>query len=130
MSHATKEQQNLIESSEGYIRCGAVPGSGKTFCITNRIAFLIQELYVDPSSIVALTFTNKAAASMKERLKGIIGDEADNPLLDFLKIGHCLRHTENEPVYPDRVKSHRCRRRDKALFRRHGKRHANRMTAA
>lgn len=72
----TLEQQNIIENTEGYIRCGAVPGSGKTFCITNRMAYLITELYVDPASIVALTFTNKAAASMTHRLKKMIGDEA------------------------------------------------------
>lgn len=73
---ATKEQKNMIEATEGYIRCGAVPGSGKTFCITHRMAYLIKELYIDPSSIVALTFTNKAAASMTRRLKQLIGDEA------------------------------------------------------
>ena len=76
MYHETKEQKTMIEATEGYIRCGAVPGSGKTFCITYRIAYLIQELYVDPASIVALTFTNKAASSMCKRLKQIIGDEA------------------------------------------------------
>ncbi|MBO5337291.1 MAG: UvrD-helicase domain-containing protein [Lachnospiraceae bacterium] len=75
-TEATKEQQEIITTTEGYIRCGAVPGSGKTFSITHRIAYLITELYVDPSSIVALTFTNKAAASMTHRLKQMIGDEA------------------------------------------------------
>ena len=74
--NATKEQQQIITTTEGYIRCGAVPGSGKTFSITHRMAYLITELYVDPSSIVALTFTNKAAASMTNRLKKMIGDEA------------------------------------------------------
>lgn len=76
MFNATKEQMNLIKSTEGFIRCGAVPGSGKTFSITHRMAYLIRDLYVEPSSIVALTFTNKAAASMTRRLREIIGDEA------------------------------------------------------
>ncbi len=76
MYNATKEQMDLIKSTEGFIRCGAVPGSGKTFSITHRMAYLITELYVEPSSIVALTFTNKAAASMTRRLREIIGDEA------------------------------------------------------
>ncbi|MBQ4282456.1 MAG: UvrD-helicase domain-containing protein, partial [Lachnospira sp.] len=67
---------DIIKNTEGYIRCGAVPGSGKTFSITHRMAYLITELYVDPSSIVALTFTNKAAASMTNRLKKMIGDDA------------------------------------------------------
>ena len=74
--HPTIEQQQIIESTEGNIRVGAVPGSGKTFTLTNRIAYLIQELYVEPSSIVAMTFTNKAAGEMKRRLQGMIGDLA------------------------------------------------------
>lgn len=72
----TIEQQQIIESTEGNIRVGAVPGSGKTFTLTHRIAYLIQELYVEPSSIVAMTFTNKAAGEMKHRLRSMIGDLA------------------------------------------------------
>ncbi len=72
----TTEQQEIIEATEGNIRVRAVPGSGKTFVLTNRIAYLIKELYVEPSSIVALTFTNKAAGEMKQRLKAMIGDMA------------------------------------------------------
>lgn len=75
--NATQEQEKIIMATEGYVRCGAVPGSGKTFCITHRIAYLITELFIDPSSIVALTFTNKAASSMTRRLKKMIGDEAN-----------------------------------------------------
>lgn len=72
----TAEQQQIIEATEGNIRVRAVPGSGKTYVLTNRIAYLIQELYVEPSSIVAMTFTNKAASEMKRRLKAMIGDMA------------------------------------------------------
>lgn len=72
----TLEQQKIIETTEGNIRVGAVPGSGKTYVLTNRIAYLIQELYVEPSSIVAMTFTNKAAGEMKRRLQDMIGDLA------------------------------------------------------
>ena len=70
----THEQQLIIDASEGYVRCAAVPGSGKTFCITNRMASLINK-GIDPTSIVALTFTNKAASNMKARLKKMIGDK-------------------------------------------------------
>ncbi len=72
----TKEQQDIIEATEGNIRVRAVPGSGKTFALTNRIAYLITELGVEPSSVVAMTFTNKAAGEMKSRLKRMIGDMA------------------------------------------------------
>ena len=65
---ATKEQTEAITQTEGNIRVASVPGSGKTFVLTYRIAYLITELFVEPSSIVALTFTNKAASQMKHRL--------------------------------------------------------------
>ena len=71
----TREQQQMIEFTEGYQRCAAVPGSGKTFCLTRRIAYLITELYIDPSSIIGLTFTNKAASSMRRRLRELVGDD-------------------------------------------------------
>ena len=49
----------------------------KTFVLTYRIAYLITELFVEPSSIVALTFTNKAASQMKHRLRNIVGYNAN-----------------------------------------------------
>ena len=70
------EQLQIIETTEGNIRVGAVPESGKTYVLTQRIAWLIQDLFVEPSSIVALTFTNKAAGEMKKRLQSMIGDMA------------------------------------------------------
>ncbi len=62
------EKKATKEQTEGNIRVASVPGSGKTFVLTYRIAYLITELFVEPSSIVALTFTNKAASQMKHRL--------------------------------------------------------------
>ena len=69
-----KEQTEAITQTEGNIRVASVPGSGKTFVLTYRIAYVITELIVEPSSIVALTFTNKAASQMKHRLRNIVGD--------------------------------------------------------
>ena len=70
---ATKEQIDTMTDTEGNIRVSSVPGSGKTFVLTYRIAYLITEMFVEPSSIVALTFTNKAA----HRLRDIVGDNAN-----------------------------------------------------
>lgn len=74
--NATAEQLEIIQNTEGYQRICAVPGSGKTRCIVERIAYLLTELYVDPSSVHAITFTNKAARNMTKRLKKLVGDEA------------------------------------------------------
>ena len=75
--NATKQQIEIIQTTEGNQRCAAVPGSGKTFVLTRRISYLITELFIEPASIIGLTFTNKAAASMKRRLKTLIGEEAN-----------------------------------------------------
>lgn len=71
------EKKATKEQTEGNIRVASVPGSGKTFVLTYIIAYLITELFVEPSSNVALTFTNKAASQMKHRLRNIVGDNAN-----------------------------------------------------
>ena len=99
--HATDEQLQIIETTEGNIRVGAVPGSGKTYVLTQRIAWLIQELFVEPSSIVALTFTNKAAGEMKKRLQSMIGDMATCFMGTFH--GYCnkiLKENIHKIAYP------------------------------
>ncbi len=68
MKKATEGTDRGNNTDRSNIRVASVPGSGKTFVLTYRIAYLITELFVEPSSIVALTFTNKAASQMKHRL--------------------------------------------------------------
>lgn len=68
------EQIKPVMDTEGAVLVIAGAGSGKTRVLTSRIAHLVEDLNVDPYNILAITFTNKAADEMKERLEKIIGD--------------------------------------------------------
>ncbi|MBR2761685.1 MAG: UvrD-helicase domain-containing protein [Solobacterium sp.] len=70
-----EEQREAVLAEDKYIRVVAGAGSGKTRVLTMRIAHLIQDLGVFPSRILAITFTNKAANEMKERIKKMMPEE-------------------------------------------------------
>ncbi|MFD3158142.1 DNA helicase PcrA [Haloimpatiens sp. FM7330] len=73
-----KEQYDAATTIEGPLLILAGAGSGKTRVLTYRIAHMIQDLDIYPSRILAITFTNKAAGEMKERVKKLVGDEVNH----------------------------------------------------
>jgi len=104
-------QQQAVLHDDGPVLIFAGAGSGKTNALTKRIAYLIRERHVRPYNILAVTFTNKAAAGMKERIAGLVGDLAMRDLWAgtfhslcarvLRERGHLIGLTKNFVIYDD-----------------------------
>ncbi len=85
-----REQRMVVKHKGGPLLIVAGPGTGKTHTITHRIAYLVKKRNVLPENILAVTFTNKAAVEMRDRLKRLIGAGGTIPLASTFH-SLCLR---------------------------------------
>lgn len=111
LNRLNPEQYQAVTSIKGFVLVLAGAGSGKTRVLTLRIAYLILTQDVSPDSIVAMTFTNKAAGEMKERLIKLIGTKLASRVFIGTFHSFCLKllrsyihhlgYTENFSLYSE-----------------------------
>ncbi len=94
-----EQQKKGVLTTEGPVLLLAGAGSGKTRVLTHRIAYLIEEKGVNPWNIMAITFTNKAAGEMKERVEKLVGMGSDSVWVTTFH-STCLRILKR---YADRI---------------------------
>src|SRR5947207_6703858 len=75
-SRFSEQQRHVITAGEGPLSILAGPGSGKTTTLAGRIAYLVEERDVPPTSILAITFTTAAAVTLRMRLAAVLGPAA------------------------------------------------------
>ena len=89
-----EEQRQAVTATEGYIRVIAGAGAGKTRALSMRFAFLVNEIGILPGNILCVTFTNKSASEMRQRIHSLTGDNDTGYINTFH--GFCVTVLQEE----------------------------------
>ena len=95
MDELNSRQREAVVSTEGRIRVVAGAGTGKTKALTHRYAYLVNTLGIDPANILCLTFTNKAAAEMRQRIASMVHSGDYNDFVCTIH-GFCVKFLRKE----------------------------------
>ena len=97
-STLNESQLDAVQSTEGAIRVVASAGSGKTRALAYRYAYLVEEVGIPPQNIACVTFTNKAANEMRERIHGMLGDVDAQYICTFHGLGVKVLHEDIKAI--------------------------------
>ncbi|MBR1574255.1 MAG: UvrD-helicase domain-containing protein [Bacteroidales bacterium] len=95
MDELNSRQREAVVSTEGRIRVVAGAGTGKTKALTHRYAYIVNTLGIDPANILCLTFTNKAAAEMRQRIAAMVHSGDYNDFVCTIH-GFCVKFLRKE----------------------------------
>ena len=95
LSDLNIRQREAVQATEGRIRVIAGAGTGKTKALTHRYAYLVNVLGIDPANILCLTFTNKAASEMRQRIAAMVQSGDYNDFVCTLH-GFCVKFLRKE----------------------------------
>ena len=94
LDRLNRSQTEAVTATEGYIRVIAGAGSGKTRALSHRFAFLVNEIGILPGNILCVTFTNKSANEMRQRIHNLTGDNDTGYINTFH--GFCVSVLQEE----------------------------------
>ena len=103
LAELNDEQREAVTTTEGFVRVIAGAGSGKTRALAHRFAYLVNEVGILPGSILCVTFTNKSAAEMRQRIHQLTGDNDAGYICTFHSFCVSILQEDSHAVqYPKR----------------------------